>query len=409
MDKKAIKRDIVDEILKYLDTNNIIVLHGARQVGKTHILYYLEAGLKSDRKLTYFFDLEDSRWTDILNSGVQSMLSFLKGEGFNFEKIKSSSDKLYVFIDEVQYLDNPSPFLKLIVDHHPYIQLIVSGSSSFNIKSKFSDSLAGRTVDFEIFNLSFREFLRFKEQPYSIFETSDGFHINKLKILYKEYVLFGGYPKIVLEDSIERKEKYIQQIIDTYIKKDIRDLANIKNIKRFNELLKVLASQSGQLLSVAGLSQVCAIAQKTVENYLFILENTYIIKLVTPFSSNPRVEVVKAPKIFFYDTGLLQMLWLKSLQKTMTGNVLETSIFAELVKKHGMENINYWRNKNQNEIDFILNIKAALLPVEVKNNFRNFRKTSISFFCQKYKIKDYKVISLDGEKQDEHSIYPWEI
>lgn len=409
MDKKLLKRDIVDEISPYLDNDNIIVLHGARQVGKSHILFYLEKELKKAGREFYFFDLEDSRFADVLDAGVDSMIRFLKNEGFNLEKIKKSNQKLYVFIDEVQYLKNPSPFLKLLADHHKYIQLIVSGSSSFNIKSKFSDSLAGRTVDFEIFNLSFSEFLRFKKVNIDPADNLDEFHLKKTIELYKEYGAYGGYPKIVLADSLKKKEKYLQQIIDTYIRKDIRDLAEIKHIDKFNNLLKALAERSGNLLSVLELSKICRLSQQTVEKYLFILENTYIIKLIHPFSSSAKVEIVKAPKIFFYDTGILQMLWIKKLEETFAGNVFETSVFAELVKKYGAVNINYWRNRNQNEIDFILTQKNSILPIEVKNNFRNFRKDAIASFCEKYKARDYKAVSIEGEKKDSHSVYPWEL
>lgn len=409
MNKKLLKRDIIDEISKYLGTNNIIVLHGARQVGKSHILFYLEEKLKNEKQETFFFDLEDSRFVEVLDLGVDSMLNFLKNEGFDLEKIKHSAKKLYVLIDEVQYLKDPSPLLKLLADHHSYIQLIISGSSSFDIKSKFSDSLVGRTVDFEIFNLSFSEFLRFKNITLNIFQDMDSFHLKKTIELYKEYAAYGGYPKIVMENSLEKKERYLQQIIDTYVKKDIRDLANIKDIDKFNNLLKILASQSGSLLNVAELAKTCRLSAQTVGRYLFILENTYIIKLLRPFSSSARVEVAKAPKVFFYDTGILQMLWLKNLQKEFLGNVFETSVFSELAKKYGTRNLNYWRNKNQNEIDFILSQKEGILPIEVKKNFRNFRQTSISSFCEKYKVKDYKVTGVDGEKKNSSFVYPWEL
>jgi len=243
--------------------------------------------------------LEDGRMVEVLDDGIDSFLLFFKNQGFNLEKIKNQNKKLFVFIDEIQYLSNPSSLLKLLIDHHKYIQLIVSGSSSFNIKSKFSDSLVGRTVDFEIFNLSFNEFLKFKNINYNLSNALTDFHLHKIIKLYKEYIFFGGYPKIVLEDSIEKKERYIQQIIDTYIKKDIRDLANIKNIKKFNNLLRTLAEQSGQLLNISTIANACSLAKQTVEDYLFILENTYIIKLISPFSSSAKVEVVKTPKIFF--------------------------------------------------------------------------------------------------------------
>lgn len=408
MDKKLYKRDIFDEIIKYLDTDNILVLHGARQVGKSHILFYLEDFLKKRGEQTYFFDLEDARLVEVLDRGVDDALLFLKNEGFDLDKIKNTRKKLYVFIDEIQYLENPSPLMKLLADHYKYIQLIVSGSSSFNIKAKFSDTLAGRTVDFEIHNLAFSEFLRFKNIPAAAGKL-DRYHLEKMKNLFKEYVFFGGYPKIVLESSVEKKEKYLLQIIDTYVKKDIRDLAKIKNIKKFNDLLKVLAEQSGQLLNVAKLSEVCGLARQTVEEYLFILENTYILKLVAPFSSSAKVEVVKTPKIFFYDTGLAQMLRFRHFPENFTGNIFETSIFAELVKKIDAQAVHFWRNRNQNEIDFILKDGEKPLPIEVKQSFRNFRASSMDFFLKRYKIKDYKIVSLEGEKKDEHSFYPWEI
>ena len=409
MDNKALKRDIIDEINKYLGTDNIIVLHGARQVGKSHILFYLQEQLKKDNQKTFFFDLEDSRFTEILDSGVEAVLDFLKNEGFDLEKLQKDSQKLYVFIDEVQYLEKPSSLLKLLSDHHKYLQLIVSGSSSFNIKSKFSDSLVGRTVNFDIFNLSFAEFLRFKNKNTDLKKNLGTFHLQEILKLYEEYGLYGGYPKIVLENSVEKKEKYLQQIIDTYIKKDIRDLADIKNIGKFNDLLKVLASQSGNLLNVSALAKTCHLSQSTIENYLFILENTYIIKLVRPWSSSAKVEIVKTPKIFFYDTGILELLWLKNLSKVFVGNIFETSVFSELTKKYGAESLNFWRNKNQNEIDFVLLQKNKLLPIEVKKNFDSFKSDSMVFFHKKYKTDDYRIVSLLGEKKNEHYIYPWEL
>ena len=130
-----------------------------------------------------------------------------------------SREKVFVFIDEIQYLKDPSSFLKLIADHQKGIKLIVSGSSSFAIKTKFKDSLAGRTVNFEIFNLSFREFLLFKKYPFEEGKVYTTKKIDELRGLFREYVLFGGYPRIVLTPETERKEKYLQQIIDTYVKK----------------------------------------------------------------------------------------------------------------------------------------------------------------------------------------------
>ncbi|MCD6311746.1 MAG: AAA family ATPase, partial [Elusimicrobia bacterium] len=144
MVEKIYKREVVQEIKKYLDSDEIIVLHGARQVGKTSILYYIEDYLKRNGKATHFIDLEDSRYVKILDSGVKEFVNYLREEGVTGDSgniSRGGKDKTFVFIDEIQYLENPSSFLKLVVDHNKNIKLIVSGSSSFNIKKKFKDSL----------------------------------------------------------------------------------------------------------------------------------------------------------------------------------------------------------------------------------------------------------------------------
>ena len=405
--KNIRKRLILDEITKYLSTDEIIVLHGARQVGKTSILLYLQDQLKSKQEKTYFIDLEDSRNLRILDNGVDEFIKHLKEQGFEINK--DNQKKIFVFIDEIQYLANPSSFLKLVVDHYKQIKLIVSGSSSFNIKNKFKDSLVGRTIEFEIFNLSFAEFLDFKDYYFDSKNEHTKKKIGELIDLYEEYTLYGGYPKIVLTPKLEMKEKYLQQIIDTYIKRDIRDLADIKDISKFNKLVEVLASQSGQLLNVTELSNTVKLAKQTVEHYLFLLEQTYIIRLVRPYHTNLRSEISKTAKIFFYDSGLMQMLWLKQLGKELLGQVFETSVFSELVKKYGMEKVFYWRSLDKKEIDFVLKKTGDLLPIEVKINFIKFNDTAINYFLKKYKINNYKVAGLRGDKENKNKIYPWQV
>jgi uncharacterized protein len=401
------KREVTGEIERYLDTGDIIVLHGARQVGKTSLLRYFEAELQAKGEKTYFIDLEDSRYVKILDAGVGEFLKLLEEEGI---KTAGPGKKIFVFVDEIQYLADPSSFLKLMADHHRGIKLIVSGSSSFAIKSKFKkDSLAGRTVDFDIFNLSFREFLVFRGYPFEDSKSYTAKKVDELKDLFKQYALYGGYPKIVLTPEVRMKEKYLQQIIDTYIKKDIRDLADVRDIEKFNKLLEALAGQSSRLLNVAELSNTTRIAKQTIEKYLFMMENTYILKLVRPFSRNVRSELFKLPKIFFYDTGIMQMLWLKGLQKELLGSIFETGIFTELVKKYDKDSVYYWRTKDRKEIDFILRIKKDLLPVEVKLNFAQFKPAAVNYFIDKYGLQKYKVVGLDGRQKDKYQVYPWEI
>lgn len=176
-----------------------------------------------------------------------------------------------------------------------------------------------------------------------------------------------------------------------------------------NKLLEILAAQSGQLINIKELSSTCKLSVPTVEKYLFILEQTYVIKLVRPYNKNIRSELSKTPKVFFYDSGLMQMLWLKGLQKEMMGNVFETSIFSELVKRYGQKNIYYWRTKDKKEIDFIIKDKNKVIPAEVKINFNRINLSAINYFLENYKLDKYAVIGIDGYETKTGYIYPWEI
>lgn len=399
------KREIIDEIIKYVDLDEIIVLHGARQVGKSHILFWLEKYFQEKKQKTYFIDLEDSRFKRLLDSGVKQFIAHLKEEGVYPEK----NSKTIIFIDEIQYLNNPSEFLKLCVDYHKNLKLIVSGSSSFEIRNKFKDSLVGRTINFEIFNLSFKEFLMFKNYSFTTKMVKSSIKIEELRNYFIEFVLYGAYPRIVLSENVELKEKRLQQIIDTYLRIDVRELANIENIEKFNGLIELLASSSGQMLNVCELANTCKLSAPTIEKYLFILEQTFIIKLVRPFHSNIRSELSKTPKVYFYDTGLLQMLSFKSLPKEVIGSIFETAVFAELVKKQGSKNIYYWRTKDKKEIDFISRLKNSLSVYETKLNFSKINMSAINYFKKSYEDTKHHIVSLRGSRRNKEDIYPWEI
>jgi len=344
-----------------------------------------------------------------LDKGVDEFVAYLGEQGFDLSAFKKSSKKLFVLIDEIQYLANPSSFLKLLADHHRYLKVIVSGSSSFEMKSKFKDSLVGRTVNFEIYPLSFREFLMFRNIPFVPAERYTEKKTAELKSLFIEFAMYGGYPKIVLTPEVGMKERYLQQIIDTYIRKDIRDLADIRDVNKFNRLLEILASQSGNLLNVSELCVTCSLSRETVDRYLFLLEQTYILRLVRPYSRNLRSELTKTPKIFFYDTGLMQMLWLKQLQKEVLGPVFETSVYAELIKAHGTDNVFYWRTQDKKEVDFVLRSGKNVIPIEAKLSFPRNIPTSIHTWKESFGVEDYFVVGLKGAPAETGFIHPWQL
>jgi len=401
---KLYKRQVFSKIQAYLGDETILALTGARQVGKTHILYYIKNYLEEKNKNVFYYDLEFPELLQTLNRGTDSFILDLSNKGY------SGKEEVFVLIDEIQYLDNPTSFLKIIADHHKNIHLIVSGSSTFDIKSKFRDSLAGRTVTFEIFPLSFEEFLTFKESEYKNTNRLSASGIKHIKLLYHEFIKYGGYPKIALEKSQEKKKQYLVQLVDTYIRKDVRDLADVADINKFNNMLKVLASQSGQLLNMPSLSRETNISLPTLQKYLSILEETFVIKRISPFSKSPSVEITKNPKIFLYDSGLQSILWLNNFQETILGSVFETNIFSEIVKKYGRTNIHFWRTKTGQEIDFIIEKEnSQIFPVEAKTNFGQFNLKAINTFADKYRAKNWVCVGLEGNKRNKKHYYPWEI
>ncbi|MFH1227931.1 MAG: ATP-binding protein [Planctomycetota bacterium] len=405
---KLLEREAVKDIRKFIKSDDVIVLHGARQVGKTSIMKYLQDELSAQKRRTVYIDLEDLRFVQLLDSGLPDFIGYLKERGF------LGKERLYLFIDEIQYLKNPSNFLKLLHDHYGgKIKSFVSGSSSFEIKSKFKESLVGRTVNFAVYPLNFREFLLFKGYHIDYGAKSlSGLAVEEMKKLYREYILLGGYPRITMERNLALKETYLQQIIDTYIRKDIRDLAGVKDVLKFNKLLEILAEQSGKLLNVVELANTSRLSRITVEHYLFLMENTYILKLLRPFSSNLRSELFKTPKVFFYDTGIANLLWLKTFSKTVLGNMFETSVFGEFVKNGMDRDLFFWRTQDKKEIDFIIRKGKSALPFEAKLSQSGFNYTPMEYFMDRYKVKNGYCVSLDIDKKHKQGVtfcYPWEL
>lgn len=402
-------RKILTGIEKYLKIPEILVVHGARQTGKTTLLCIVKEKLLKEYPLSnvVYFDLEDFELVDLCNKGVKPVIEHLKAIGCDFQK------RIFLLIDEIQYLENPSSFLKYFFDHFKNrVKLIVSGSSSFALKAKFKESLVGRTVNFELFTLDFEEFLIFKNLKYDL-KTKDPLVVKELKRLFQEFVFFGGYPRIVLEDSIEVKEKILKQIIGTYLKKDIKDLAKISDINKFNKLLKILASQSGSLLNILELANTVGIARPTLENYLMILENTYVLKTITPFYKNVRSELTKMPKIYFEDLGLKHILEKGTFPQVLSGEDLETGVYSLFRKNLEPENLHFWRLRTKEEIDFIIEKENKIFAFEVKINVRNKDRLILNKFRKHYPKTQTYLVGLnfiDKKKfRDVNFIYPWQV
>ncbi len=384
--KKLKPRRIANKVMsRLLKGNDLIVLLGARQVGKTSIMHLLMNRLLQREKIkknrVFYFDLEDMNLLEIVNRGVEEFIAFLAASGADLK------ERCFIFLDEIQYMENPSNFLKILVDHHKEISVVVSGSSSFSIRNKFKDSLAGRKRIFKIYPLDFGEFLEFKERDdladflnNSDWKKARFFESNYIRY-YEEYVIFGGLPRISLLTTREEKIEYLKDVVNSYIKKDIKDLFRIDNPYAFNRVIKLLALHAGNSLNFANLTTICGISRHTFERYLFILENSFILKLINPFYSNKIKEVAKMPKLYFMDTGIRNIITgdLNSLEgRRDSGSLVENSVFLMLLTmKAPLDEIYYWRTKAGAEMDFILKGEGeSLWSYEVK--YRPFKKAKIT-------------------------------
>jgi predicted AAA+ superfamily ATPase len=387
------KRILMPEIIKYLPGPEALIILGSRQVGKTTLLKMIIEAIQPGKSAIYI-DLEDPRNLEIVEKGPESLLDYIKHLGV------PTNEKGYIFIDEIHYMKNPSRFIKLLVDHNSdKIKLVCTGSSSVGIRIKIHDALVGRKLTFFLQPLNFGEFLVFKGRkdlaahlptdPFNPGQNPTRYFQDDYLRYFHEYLIFGGYPRIVTEDDYTRKEKLLGEIVSAYIFKDIKSLFNIGDIHKFNDLVRVLASQTGSLLNVSGLAETIGISRPTVMNYVSILENSFLVSLLAPFSRSAQVEVRKAKKLYWFDNGLRNYLvgdLSVSASRTDIGILLESAVYSGLIKrKKEIEQIYYWRTKDKTEVDFVIKSGANIIPIEVKNRVRAHR--GLMSFIKKYGIR----------------------
>lgn len=391
------QRKILSEIQKLILRDECIILTGARQTGKTSLLILLKHFLEERGKPCYYFNLENSDYLKALNKHPYQI----------FDLIPESKVKQYVCIDEIQYLDDPTNFLKLLFDEkRTDIKIIASGSSSFYIDKKFKDSLVGRKFLFEIHSLDFDEFLSFSGQAELLAQKGkklSSYYKENLLRLWDAYIRYGGYPKAVLAEDNEMKRIFLEEIGSSYIKKDIAD-AGIKGAEKYFALMKILAAQTGQLVNAQELANTFNIARKTVEEYLYVMEKSYQIALIKPFYKNVRKELTKMPKVYFYDLGLRNYFLnnFDSMSKRQDkGAYLENIAFREFLGgAKSIDDIRFWRTQDKKEVDFIVGNEAF----EVKSNSLKADKRSYGAFQTLYPDISFKFLE---EKEILEKFYQW--
>lgn len=338
----------------------------------------------------------------------------------------SQLQKIYVFVDEAQKVPEAARFFKGVYDSRLNAKLILTGSSSLEIKAKFKETLAGRKRIFTLPSFTFFEFLAIKDRLLGKYAEEKKqitkIDANRLIELYKEYIIFGGYPRVALSRGKEEKISILREIYSSYIENDVIRFLGIENKTAFHRLVKLLASQIGQLINLEELATNLGIDRATVERYIRALEQTFIVKKITPYFRNSRQEIVKAGKIYFFDSGIRNTALenFNALEdRGDRGLILENSILPELLfqYRNKMAKINFWRTKQKAEVNFIIEQGLELLPLEVKCWLKKPSiPPSLKSFIEKFNPKKAFIINLSLHnsclqinKTKVNFIYPFEL
>ena len=396
-----IHRKLFDDLQAHLIKKEYSVITGARQTGKSTLLKQLEVYCKGMEIPVVFLNLENRTILAELNENPLNILKFMP----------EPNKKTVALVDEIQYLDDPSNFLKLLYDEHSeQIKIVASGSSAFYMDNQFKDSLAGRKKLFQLNTCSFDEYLLLSDKSQLLEEKGrliknpdyKSTLIDYLRIEWETYMIYGGYPAIITEPDKQEKIIRLKEIRDSFVKRDILE-SGIINESAFYNLFRILAGQTGSLVNVNELSSILRIKNETVENYLTVMQKCFHIVLIKPFFRNLRKELVKMPKVFLLDTGLRNCL-LNNYQSLSVrndkGELWENTVFRILTDKYGSDAIHYWRTSAGNEVDFVLSDIDKPKAIEVKYDKNQLKINKYKIFKEAYQDIPLHYIWLNPFNQD---------
>ena len=377
-----IKRSIKQDIVNSLKLKEVTIIIGARQIGKTTVLKEIIADLKySGKKVVYFnLDIED----DSKHFATQQQL-------LNKINLEVGANEAYIFIDEIQQKENAGKFLKGIYDMDLPYKFVVTGSGSLELKEKISEALTGRKHLIEMKAVSFLEFVNFRTNYKYVNRINKFFEIEpqKTTLLLNEYLAFGGYPAVVIEDTVERKIEIMNEIFISYITKDISFLLGVRYPDKFVKMIKLLAVQVGGILNYSQLAQDIGIRVETLKTFLWYAEQTYIISIIKPYYTNQKKEITKSPTVYFNDIGMLNFSRNSFAISNIDGMIFQNFIFTILDEKYkqGLSEINFWRSKDKAEVDFVVHTQDGVLPIEVK--YKDMKKAAVTRSFRSF-VSNYK-------------------
>jgi len=345
-DSWYIQRRLMPVLTEHLDHPEITMLVGPRQAGKTTLLRHLDAQLRAQGKKTLWLNLD-----------VEDDFRHLASQSALLQKIRLElGSEGVVFIDEIQRKENAGLFLKGLYDQGLPWKLVVSGSGSIELKEKINESLIGRKRLFELTTISFREFVDFRT-GYRYADRLREFCLaepEKIEQLGREYFMYGGYPRVVLAETHQEKLAVINEIFRSFLEKDIVYLLRVEKSENFSNLVRVLASQTGKMVGYSELSATLGLSLPTVKTYLWYLEKTFIVRRISPWFTNIRKEITKAPVYYFCDLGLRNFASgsFGGMSEGEAGFVFQNAIHALLADRFPLADttIHYWRTKDKAEV-----------------------------------------------------------
>lgn len=394
-----IHRKLFSELIGHLGAKEISLIVGPRQAGKTTIMTELKDYLDQKGEKTLFLNLDyeaDKIFFNSQNDLIAKInLEFGRGKGF-------------VFIDEIQRKENAGLFLKGLYDLNLPYKFIVSGSGNLDLKEKIHESLAGRKRIFKLGTVNFREFVDFKTK-YKYSQKLDEFFAvekDRSQALLNEYLNFGGYPRVVLKQEMTEKTKTINEIFRSYVEKDIAYFLGVNRVDAFSLLIRILASQTGQIIKYSKLAEESGISVATLKNYLWYAEKTFSIKIIPPYFKNKHKEITKSPSAYFYDLGMRNFslgLFGTLIQPDQMGFVFQNFVANQLCERIAdtSKSLNFWRTLDKAKVDFVLNDNKSVLPIEVKySKLKNPEVTrSLRNFIQEYSPAEAWVVNLSLEAE----------
>ena len=386
--KRHLDSKISEHFEKY---KQVLILLGSRQVGKTTLV----------KKI-----FPDGDYFLVDNEPIKKIL-----EAYDIETYKTliNMHSREVIIDEIHLLENPGRAVKILYDQLENLKIIITGSSSFHIKNKTGESLAGRKIDYNIYPLTFSEYLNQKgiesDLNFNIFEKiiddekydpKDRIYPFDIKNILNTVLLYGQYPHLIKNQN---DEKYLLNFVDSLIFKDILELNLIEDKKLARDLLKLLAFQIGNLINYSELASSLKADQRTIKRYIEIFEQSFILFRLYPYSKRKRDEISKAAKIFFYDTGVRNAL-IEDFSDLETridkGALFENFIIGELIKQDSYLERNfkfyYWRTKQGSEIDVVLEKGNEVIAVEIKYKKKAVNKA----FKNRYPEAKVRLVTADN-------------